>query len=364
HGLWAAPVLAGGSPGRGEYQGADPTLAFPAEAAAGDVYGLDVPVSTGGAPAVLAGWVDFDRNGRFDPTERVQAEIPAGAATARLEWPVPDRGVVPGETWARLRIARDAAPLVSSGGFADSGEVVDQRIRLAAGSARPEITGPVTGTVTADARPVVSGDGGAPGATVAVTADGAALCSDQPGRDGAWSCRPERPLGDGPHTLTAVETTRGGAEVRGEPVRLTVRTAPPAAPVLSLPEFTNDPGLLLTGVGEPGTTVSVAEPPGSGRVAGELCSTAVPADGSWSCLPVENLAEGAHRLTATAVDAAGNRTTGRPVPLTVDTVAPRGAARHSTPSPPSGGGPPPPTRRGRRRPAPRPPPPPPPPPPP
>jgi hypothetical protein len=321
-GPWAAPSRPRGGPGRGEYQGADPTLSFPTEAAAGRAYGLDVPVSTGPGPAVLAGWVDFDRNGHFDPTERVQAEVPAGAASAHLEWTVPERGAVAGETWARLRIARDAAPLVSSGGFADSGEVLDQHVALAVGSARPEITAPVTGAATADVRPLVTGAGGIPGATVAVVEDGAEHCRDRVGRDGGWSCRPDRPLADGPHVLTPVETTAAGAVLRGEPVRLTVRTVPPTAPVLTLPEFTNDPAPLMTGVGEPGSTVSVAEPPGSGRVAGELCSTGVGADGGWSCLPVESLADGTHRLTATAVDAAGNRTAGRTVPLTVDTVPP------------------------------------------
>ncbi|GAA5004423.1 hypothetical protein GCM10025734_42700 [Kitasatospora paranensis] len=321
-GPWAAPSRPRSGPGRGEYQGADPTLSFPSEAAAGRAYGLDVPVSPGPGPAVLAGWVDFDRNGQFDPTERVQAEVPAGASSAHLEWTVPERGAVAGETWARLRIARDAAQLVSSGGFADSGEVLDQRIGLAAGSARPEITAPATGTATADVRPPVTGAGGVPGATVAVVEDGAEHCRDQAGQDGGWSCRPDRPLADGPHTLTPVETTAAGTVLSGEPVRLTVKTVPPTAPVLTLPEFTNDPALLMTGVGEPGSTVSVAEPPGSGRVAGELCSTGVGADGAWSCLPVENLADGTHRLTATAVDAAGNRTAGRAVPLTVDTAPP------------------------------------------
>ncbi|WP_405012488.1 Ig-like domain-containing protein [Kitasatospora sp. NBC_01539] len=318
--IWASPVPPRTGPGRAPYQGADPTLVFPADAVTGGTYGLDVPVATGGGAAVLAGWVDFDRNGRFDALERVQTEVAAGADAARLEWTVQGR-VVPGDTWARLRIGRDASQMVDPAGFADSGQVSDQRIRLAPGPVRPEITLPVDGTATADVRPQVAGAGTA-GAAVAVTDGAAAVCRATAGQDGTWGCRPDAALAEGPHALVAEESATGGAVRRSEPVRLTVKTAPPAAPVLTLPEYTNDPGLLVTGRGEPGSTVSVTEPPGSTRIAGELCSTGVGADGTWSCLPVEPLDEGAHRLTAKAVDAAGNTATGRPTALTVDTVAP------------------------------------------
>ncbi|MFJ1705462.1 Ig-like domain-containing protein [Kitasatospora sp. NPDC088346] len=321
---WASsPAPPQYQPGRSEYPGADPTLAFPAEAAVGRYYGLTVPVGPGGGPAVLAGWIDFDHNGRFDPLERVQADVPAGSGTAALEWTVP--GVAAsGDTWARLRIARNGAQLVLPDGFADSGEVVDQRVRIAVGAAPAEISRPVAGTTTADPRPEVRGEGAVQGATVAVLEGEAELCRTTVGPDGGWSCRPGSPLGPGPHTLTPVETTGGGLVLRGTGVGIVVKTAPPAAPVFTVPEFTNDPGLLLTGTGEPHSTVSVAlaDRPGGAGAANELCSTEVGAGREWSCLPVENLPDGEHRLGATAVDRAGNRTDGRPVTLTVDTVAP------------------------------------------
>ncbi|MEU9132334.1 Ig-like domain-containing protein [Kitasatospora sp. NPDC048540] len=320
---WASAAPPQLQPGRGEYLGADPTLEFPAEAAVGHYYGLTVPVRGGDGPAVLAGWIDFDHNGRFDPLERVQAEVAPGSGTAALEWTVPDKAVA-GETWARLRIARSGAQLVVPGGFADSGEVVDQRVRISVGAARPEISAPVPGTVTADPKPEIRGEGAVQGATVAVLEGDTELCRTTAGADGSWTCLPAKALGQGPHLLTPVETTKGGMVLKGTPVRLTVKTAPPAAPVLTLPEFTNDPGLLITGTGEAGSTVSVALTglSGGARAGGELCSTAVTADGSWSCLPVENLTDGKHQLTAAAVDQAGNRTTGKAVALTVDTAAP------------------------------------------
>ncbi|MCX5211912.1 Ig-like domain-containing protein [Kitasatospora sp. NBC_00240] len=306
-------------PARGEYQGADPAVRYPAEASIGHYYRLSVPVAVGGASATLAGWVDFDRNGRFDATERVQAEARAGATTADLEWTVPP-GASAGETWARLRLAREASQLVAPGGFADSGGVEDQRVRLAVGAARPEISRPVDGSTVADARPEVRGEGAVVGAAVEIREGGSALCRATVDRAGGWACRPAAALAQGAHGLTPVETTIGGVVLTGDPVRFTVKSAPPAAPVLALPEFTNDPGLLLTGTGEPGSTVSVADQAGAAAV--ELCSTLVGPGGSWSCLPVENLPDGTHRLTPSAVDAAGNRVSGRATPLIVDTVAP------------------------------------------
>ncbi|MFD0411176.1 Ig-like domain-containing protein [Kitasatospora sp. NPDC127116] len=309
---------AGLQPGRGEYQGADPAIAFPADAAIGHYYRLTVPVAVGDQPATLAGWIDFDRTGRFDPAERVQTEVPPGADTATLEWTVP-AGAASGGTWARLRIGRDGGQLVSSGGFADSGQVTDQRIELTVGAARPEIAEPVDGAVLADARPRIGGGGAVSGATVEVVEGDTALCKAKVLRGGDWSCRPDTGLAPGPHALTPVETTTGGVVLRGEPVGVSVKSVPPGAPALTVPAYTNDPGLRLTGTGEAGSTVSVVER-GSGD---DLCITGVPADGRWSCLPVENLTDGKHLLTPVAVDAAGNRTAGPPVELVVDTGLPQ-----------------------------------------
>ncbi|MEU4113497.1 Ig-like domain-containing protein [Kitasatospora sp. NPDC028055] len=312
-------------PGRGEYQGADPSLGFPDQAAIGRYYRVTVPVAVGDQPATLAGWIDFDHSGRFDPADRVQTEIPAGADTATLEWTVP-AGAASGDTWARLRIGRDTSQLVPSGGFADSGQVTDQRIKLTVGAARPEVAEPVDGTVLADARPRISGEGAVAGASMEIRDGDTVLCRAKVERNGDWSCRPGKALAAGPHSLTPVETTSGGVVLRGEPAKVTVKTTPPTAPVLTLPAYTNDPGLQLTGTGEAGSTVSVtdraASAPSSASASAELCSSAVRADGGWSCLPVENLADGGHQLAPVAVDAAGNRTAGQSVALVVDTVPP------------------------------------------
>ncbi|MGW3074985.1 hypothetical protein [Kitasatospora sp. NPDC001132] len=89
-------------------------------------------------------------------------------------------------------------------------------------------------------------------------------------------------------------------------------------PTITVPADTDDPGLRLTGTGEAGGIVSVVDQD-SGD---DLCITGVPADGRWSCLPVEDLADGPHLLTPFAVDVAGGRTPGPPGELVVATGLP------------------------------------------
>jgi len=71
-------------------------------------YAVDVPVHGVSAPAELAGWIDFDGDGRFGPDERARAAVPVGATTVRLFWS-PGPTVVPGAGRAvRLRLGYDA----------------------------------------------------------------------------------------------------------------------------------------------------------------------------------------------------------------------------------------------------------------
>ncbi|MFI9269743.1 Ig-like domain-containing protein [Kitasatospora sp. NPDC052896] len=326
-GTGPTPVPPEVQPGRTAHPSDDATIDFPSVAAIGGYYDVTVPVSPGQDGATLAGWIDFDRNGRFDASERAQVDIAPGTTSATLEWTVPP-SVSAGDTWARLRIARDPAQLVSAGGFADSGEVEDQTVRLAVGAPRPEITSPVGGAVVGDVRPQFHGGGAVAGATVEVQEGAVALCQATVDGNGGWSCRPGAALAQGAHTVVAAETTGGGVMLHSEPLRFAVSTTPPPVPVLTVPEYSNDPDLLMTGTAGPGTTVAVVD--GNGT---EVCRTRVRADRSWSCLPVEDLAEGRHVLTAVAQDPAGNRTSGEAVTLIVDTVPP---AKPLITSPPAG----------------------------
>ncbi|MEU4323625.1 GEVED domain-containing protein [Nonomuraea dietziae] len=92
-------------------------------------YTLAVPVG-GPSEAALAGWIDFDRNGKFDPGERAQASAEEASTTRELTWSVP-RNVKPGATWLRLRTSSTAEDVTRPTGWADSGEVEDHQITLA-----------------------------------------------------------------------------------------------------------------------------------------------------------------------------------------------------------------------------------------
>ncbi|TQF04513.1 hypothetical protein E6W39_22640 [Kitasatospora acidiphila] len=304
-------------PGRAEHTANDPALSFPASVQAGRYYDVTVPVSPGRAGATLAGWIDFRHEGRFDSAERAQVEVAPGAGSATLEWLVP-ADVSSGDTWARLRIARDPAQVVAPDGPADAGEVEDQAVHLRVTAAKPEITSPVAGTRTSDQKPDVKGDSGVPGGSVLVRDGATPLCQAPVAKDGSWDCRPDMPLAPGDHHLAPVQAGGNGTAEAGAPVGLAVDTAPPSAPKLTVPAYTNDPEQPMTGTGGPGSMIVVTD----GGSDNEVCRTAVRADRSWSCLPVEDLSEGSHQLTVTASDLAGHTSAGGTATMIVKTTAP------------------------------------------
>ncbi|WP_300619446.1 GEVED domain-containing protein, partial [Dokdonella sp.] len=85
-------------------------------------------------PATLAGWIDFNRNGTFDAGERAQATVPANTTVATdftLNWngfaPIPASF----DSFARFRIATNAAEVADPVGIAADGEVEDYRVLTA-----------------------------------------------------------------------------------------------------------------------------------------------------------------------------------------------------------------------------------------
>jgi uncharacterized repeat protein (TIGR01451 family) len=75
----------------------------------------------------LAGWIDFDRNGTFDPGERAQAQCAGGSAT--LVFAVPSTLVV-GKSYVRLRYATSETDIALPSGIAANGEVEDHDITI------------------------------------------------------------------------------------------------------------------------------------------------------------------------------------------------------------------------------------------
>lgn len=131
---------------------------------------------------------------------------------------------------------------------------------------------------------------------------GATVCSATTSAEGGFQCAPSSPLAEGAHQLTASATdAAGNVSPLAAAVSLVVVTTPPAAPaIVPTRSPTNAPRPALTGTSDRNTTVTVSE----GSVV--LCQARTSPEGHWSCTPVEALRDGAHQLTATALDAAGN----------------------------------------------------------
>ncbi|WP_058969107.1 Ig-like domain-containing protein [Type-D symbiont of Plautia stali] len=183
------------------------------------------------------------------------------------------------------------------------------------------------GGSTNDTSPTLSGSA-EPGSTVTVSDGTTVLGTTTADQDGNWNFTTP-PLTDGDHNITTTVTDpAGNTSPASDPIAVTVDTQPPAAPgnvQLSNNESgtpvpitngaTNDTTPVLTGTGEPGSTVIVSD---NGTPLG---TATVGTDGTWSFTPT--LDAGDHSLTATVTDPAGNVSNpSAPIVVTVDTTAP------------------------------------------
>ncbi|AZC76648.1 Putative anti-sigma factor [Pseudomonas chlororaphis subsp. piscium] len=182
--------------------------------------------------------------------------------------------------------------------------------------------------LTDDATPTLVGTATA-GALVTVSEAGKVLGSVTADVSGNWSL--ELPTqSEGLHTYTAVARNGAGTEGSADFV-LDIDLTAPSAPVVSgafddvgmyqgqLAQngFTDDTTPTLTGSGNAGDTIKVYD---NGTLLG---SVTVSVEGAWSFTPSTPLAQGAHSLTATQSDAAGNESAASAaVSFTVDTTAP------------------------------------------
>ncbi|WP_245609635.1 Ig-like domain-containing protein, partial [Trabulsiella guamensis] len=178
--------------------------------------------------------------------------------------------------------------------------------------------GPVTGnltdgSVTDDARPELTGSG-KPGSVVTVMDGTTVLGSTTVQPDGSWSFTPSADLSDGSHSLTVVSTDLAGGTVTSPAFDLTVDTASPGKPAITVASddvgnvrgdltsgsVTDDANPTLKGTAEAGSRVDIYDN-------GELIGSAVADNnGAWTFTPTTPLPEGEHRLTVTATDKAGN----------------------------------------------------------
>ncbi len=185
-----------------------------------------------------------------------------------------------------------------------------------------------TDNITGDNTPTISGTGEV-GATVTLTSDvdGAVGTATVAG-DGTWSITAST-LADGAHSLTATQTdVAGNTSAASGALGITVDTAVLAPAGLDLEaasdtgssntdNITGDNTPTISGTGEVGATVTLTS-----DVDGAVGTATVAGDGTWS-ITASTLADGAHSLTATQTDVAGNTSAASgALGITVDTSAP------------------------------------------
>jgi hypothetical protein len=168
----------------------------------------------------------------------------------------------------------------------------------------------------------VSADVTAPGSTVALfdkggtTPTGTATVQ----ADGSWTANVT--LGDGTHSIVAIDTDLAGNLGSSAPVVFTVNTVVPMVAIATAGGATNQQSHTITGmvsadVTAPGSTVTLFD---NGSIT-PLGTAIVQPDGTWTA-NVTLVGNGTHSIVAQDIDLAGNTAASAPVVFGLDTVAP------------------------------------------
>ncbi|SOY67892.1 Ig-like domain-containing protein [Cupriavidus taiwanensis] len=250
--------------------------------------------------------IDIDLDGDGTPDATVTADATTGDWTYSPATPLPDgtaisvtatdaAGNASAPATATVDAAPPAVPAITS--------VTDDN---------PVSTPLASGDSTNDSTPTLSGTADA-GSTISIY-NGATLLGTAvaDATTGAWSFTPTTELADGPHALTATATdAAGNVSAPTAAFNLTVDTAPPAAPGITIAN-----GTTLAGTAEAGSTVNI-DLDGDGTPEGTVAADAT--TGDWTYSPAGGLPDGAvARITAT--DAAGN--TSGAATATIDALPP------------------------------------------
>jgi hypothetical protein len=171
--------------------------------------------------------------------------------------------------------------------------------------ARPTITSPAT-DVSTKVTPVVVGGKAEAGSTVKVFVDGTqrpTTTTANGSGDWTYTFSPDLAQRPAAYDITVTATDAAGNVSQSSLVRkITVDRTAPNAPTIATPANNagiNNPTPAITGAAEANSTLKLS-------VDGDIKTVSVSGDGTWSYTPPTALANGAHTLTATAVDAAGN----------------------------------------------------------
>jgi hypothetical protein len=157
------------------------------------------------------------------------------------------------------------------------------------------ITGGPARSTNDDTPAIVGTTGAADGRIITVTVNGQTLTVAAVG--GAWGVNAAH-LNDGTYSVE-VSVSSAGGNAGAATQQLTIDTV---APVVVLPGGPNvdttDPTPTITGMGTPGSTVTVT-------VAGQTLTTTIASDGSWS-VTTGDLSPGPHAVVVAITDPAGN----------------------------------------------------------
>ncbi|ADB34454.1 LPXTG-motif cell wall anchor domain protein [Kribbella flavida DSM 17836] len=108
---------------------ADDAVTFGPLHTSATTYSAAVGLTAASKPGRVCGWIDLDRDGAFELTERTCVTFAAGQGEVNLSWaelPRPVRG----QTTARIRAGYTAAQVEKPTGAADSGEVEDHLVTI------------------------------------------------------------------------------------------------------------------------------------------------------------------------------------------------------------------------------------------
>ncbi|MBS1618580.1 MAG: T9SS type A sorting domain-containing protein, partial [Bacteroidetes bacterium] len=123
---------ADGQPGTAANSDAlDDGVTFPTPCANCNTFTVNISAyNNSGQYATIAGWIDFNKNGVFDASERKSVRIPSSASTqvVSMTFTVNSFSSATPTTYGRFRIANDSTEVANPTGLATSGEVEDYQI--------------------------------------------------------------------------------------------------------------------------------------------------------------------------------------------------------------------------------------------
>jgi hypothetical protein len=188
------------------------------------------------------------------------------------------------------------------------------------GGATNQQTHTITGTVAATGQAAV-GDT----VTLVDTYNGVAkpLGTATVQADGTWSANNVTLVGNGTHSIVAVDTDPTGNPVISAPVVFALSTVAPTVAISGSGGATHQENHTISGtvsadVTAPGSTVTLFDNGGSTPIGTAI----VQLDGTWTANDVTLVGNGTHSIVAQDIDLAGNIGTSPPVVFTLNTVVP------------------------------------------